>query len=118
MDEETIEIVPLAYMRGRTLEKAFIILDEAQNATTEQMKMFLTRTGIGSKIVVNGDVTQIDLAQRRQSGLPKLPQILKNVPDIQLVAFDETDVVRHPLVREILKAYDQWDKEQEENRQD
>ena len=110
MDEETIEIVPLAYMRGRTLEKAFIILDEAQNATTEQMKMFLTRTGIGSKIVVNGDVTQIDLAQRQLSGLPALPKILKNVPNIQLIAFDETDVVRHPLVREILKAYDRWEK--------
>ena len=108
-DEETIEIAPLAYMRGRTLEKAFIILDEAQNATTEQMKMFLTRTGMGSKVVVNGDITQIDLAQRRQSGLIKLPQILKHVPDIQLVYFSEADVVRHPLVREILKAYDQWE---------
>ena len=112
MDEETIEIVPLAYMRGRTLEKAFIILDEAQNATTEQIKMFLTRTGMGSRIVVNGDITQIDLAPRRHSGLIKLPQILKNVPGVELIQFDTTDVVRHPLVREILKAYEQWEKKE------
>lgn len=112
-DEETIEIVPLAYMRGRTLEKAFIILDEAQNATAEQMKMFLTRTGIGSKVIVNGDSTQIDLPQRKQSGLLNLPHILKAVPGLEVVHFTEADVVRHPLVREILKAYDQWEREQE-----
>ena len=112
-DEETIEIVPLAYMRGRTLEKAFIILDEAQNATREQMKMFLTRTGTGSHVVVNGDITQVDLEHRRHSGLIRLPQILKNVPQIKIIHFTEADVVRHPLVREILKAYDQWEKAEE-----
>lgn len=113
-DEETIEIVPLAYMRGRTLENAFIILDEAQNATVEQVKMFLTRMGTGSKVVVNGDITQIDLASRRHSGLVNLPIILKGIPGIQFVHFTEADVVRHGLVREILKAYDDWEKSAEE----
>jgi phosphate starvation-inducible PhoH-like protein len=112
-DEETVEIVPLAYMRGRTLEKAFVILDEAQNATAEQVKMFLTRTGKGSRVVVNGDMTQIDLVPRRSSGLIHLPEILKNVPGMEIVHFTEVDVMRHPLVREILKAYDEWDKEHE-----
>ncbi|MFA5975498.1 MAG: PhoH family protein [Elusimicrobiota bacterium] len=109
-DEETIEIVPLAYMRGRTLENAFVILDEAQNATAEQMKMFLTRMGLGSKAVVNGDITQIDLANRRQSGLVNLPIILKGTPGIEFIHFTEVDVVRHRLVKEILKAYDDWEK--------
>ncbi|HVO32456.1 MAG TPA: PhoH family protein [Elusimicrobiota bacterium] len=112
-DEETIEIVPLAYMRGRTLENAFIILDEGQNATTEQMKMFLTRTGMGSKVVVNGDITQIDLANRRHSGLVNLPQILKGIGGIQVVHLTENDVVRHPMVREIVRAYDDWEKAEE-----
>jgi len=112
-DEETIEIVPLAYMRGRTLENAFIILDEAQNSTLEQMKMFLTRMGTGSKVVVNGDVTQIDLESRRHSGLVNLPLILKGIPGIQFVHFTEADVVRHSLVREILKAYDDYEKSEE-----
>lgn len=112
-DEETIEIAPLAYMRGRTLESAFVILDEAQNATQEQMKMLLTRTGTDSKLVVNGDVTQIDLPIKRSSGLPNLPMILKDVPGIGFVNFTESDVVRHPLVKEILKAYGNWEKREE-----
>ena len=112
-DEETIEIVPLAYMRGRTLENAFIILDEAQNATPEQIKMFLTRTGSGSKVVVNGDVTQIDLASKRLSGLINLPMILKGVPGIHFVHFTEADVVRHKLVKDILHAYNDWEKQKE-----
>lgn len=112
-DEETIEIAPLAYMRGRTLENAFIILDEGQNATTEQMKMLLTRMGQGSRLVVNGDVTQIDLPSKRMSGLVQLPMILKGIPGIQLVHFTAEDVVRHPLVKEILRAYDDWEKQQD-----
>ncbi len=112
-DEETIEIAPLAYMRGRTLENAFIILDEGQNATTEQMKMLLTRMGQGSRLVVNGDVTQIDLPSKKMSGLVQLPLILKGIPGIQLIHFTAEDVVRHPLVKEILRAYEDWDKQQE-----
>jgi phosphate starvation-inducible PhoH-like protein len=109
-DEETIEIVPLAYMRGRTLENAFIILDEGQNATPEQMKMFLTRMGMGSKVVVNGDVTQIDLENKRHSGLVQLPMILKDIPGIQIVHLAEADVVRHGLVKNVLRAYADWEK--------
>ncbi|OGR92273.1 MAG: hypothetical protein A2992_06590 [Elusimicrobia bacterium RIFCSPLOWO2_01_FULL_59_12] len=109
-DEGTIEIVPLAYMRGRTLENAFIILDEGQNATPEQMKMFLTRMGMGSKVVVNGDVTQIDLENKRHSGLVQLPIILKGIPDIQIIYLTESDVVRHGLVKEVLRAYGDWEK--------
>jgi phosphate starvation-inducible protein PhoH and related proteins len=112
-DEETIEIVPLAYMRGRTLDHAFIILDEGQNATPEQMKMFLTRMGQGSKVVVNGDITQIDLESRKKSGLVNLPLILKGIPSIQFVHFGEADVVRHGLVREMIRAYGDWEKREE-----
>ncbi len=112
-DEETIEIAPLAYMRGRTLENAFIILDEGQNATQEQMKMLLTRMGQGSRLVVNGDVTQIDLPSKRMSGLVPLPMILKGIPGIQLVHFNAEDVVRHPIVKEVLRGYDDWEKNQE-----
>jgi phosphate starvation-inducible PhoH-like protein len=112
-DEETIEIVPLAYMRGRTLENAFIILDEGQNATPEQMKMFLTRTGTGSKVVVNGDITQVDLASRRLSGLINLPLILKGIQGIEFVHFNENDVVRHKLVKDVLRAYNDWEKREE-----
>jgi len=111
-DEETIEIAPLAYMRGRTLENAFVILDEAQNSTPEQMKMLLTRTGVGSKVVVNGDVTQIDLDHKRNSGLIHLPNILKGIPGVQIVYFSETDVVRHRLVKEIIRAYGEWEKQE------
>jgi phosphate starvation-inducible protein PhoH and related proteins len=112
-DEETIEIVPLAYMRGRTLDNAFIILDEGQNATPEQMKMFLTRMGQGSKVVVNGDVTQIDLENRKRSGLTHLPLILKGVPGVQFISFNEGDVVRHGLVRAVIRAYEDWDKRED-----
>lgn len=105
-DDETIEIVPLAYMRGRTIEKAFIILDEAQNTTSEQMKMFLTRMGIGSKIVVSGDRTQIDIASPKNSGLLSAEKILKDIEDISFVYFDKNDIVRHKLVKQIVKSYE------------
>lgn len=105
-DDETIEIVPLAYMRGRTIEKSFMILDEAQNTTTDQMKMFLTRMGIGSKIVISGDRTQIDIADPKKSGLLSAEKILKSIDGIAFVNFDKTDIVRHKLVKEIVKAYE------------
>ena len=101
-----IEVAPLAYMRGRTLDDSFIILDEAQNTTPEQMKMFLTRMGVGSKVVVTGDVTQIDLPDRTRSGLVDALHILKNVDGIAQCYFTEKDVVRHRLVQEIIKAYE------------
>ena len=106
-EKETIEVVPLAYMRGRTLENAFIILDEAQNTTREQMKMFLTRLGFGSKAVVTGDVTQIDLPKKKMSGLRDALRILRDVEGIKFAFFEEADVVRHPLVKHIIKAYEQ-----------
>ena len=101
-----IEVAPLAYMRGRTLDDSFIILDEAQNTTPEQMKMFLTRLGFGSKIVVTGDITQVDLPDGKRSGLSEVLKILKNVDDIAAVRFSEKDVVRHKLVQDIIKAYE------------
>lgn len=101
-----IEIAPLAFMRGRTLNDSFVILDEAQNATAEQMKMFLTRLGFNSKAVVTGDITQVDLPTDRVSGLIEAREILRAIPGIQFVYFDERDVVRHRLVQEIIKAYD------------
>ena len=101
-----IEIAPLAFMRGRTLNDSFVILDEAQNATAEQMKMFLTRLGFNSKAVVTGDITQVDLPQDRVSGLIEVRDILREIPGIQFIYFDEQDVVRHRLVHEIIKAYD------------
>ncbi len=104
-----IEVAPLAYMRGRTLDDSFIILDEAQNTTPEQMKMFLTRLGFGSKIVVTGDITQIDLPDGKKSGLVEVIKILKNVDDIKTVKFSEKDVVRHKLVQDIIKAYDKYE---------
>ena len=106
LEKQTIEVAPLAYMRGRTLDDAFIILDEAQNTSREQMKMFLTRMGAGSKVVVTGDVTQIDLPDRSRSGLLDALNVLKNVEGIARVYFTEKDVVRHRLVQEIVKAYD------------
>lgn len=117
-EREIIEVVPLAYMRGRTLDNAFIILDEAQNSTREQMKMFLTRLGFGSKAVVTGDVTQIDLPKKKMSGLRDALRILKNVEGIKFSFFDGEDVVRHPLVKRIIKAYelDEEEKERRENR--
>lgn len=105
MDRGIIEIAPLAYMRGRTLEDAFVILDEAQNTTVAQMKMFLTRLGFGSKMIINGDISQIDLGKGVKSGLIDAQQKLKAVSDIRFVTFDEHDVVRHPLVANIIKAY-------------
>lgn len=109
-DAAVIEIVPLAYMRGRTLENAFIILDEAQNASPEQIKMFLTRMGLNSKIIVTGDVTQIDLPSAKQSGLINVKKILGKVPQIGFFEFENADIVRHPLVKEIIQAYDKWEK--------
>ncbi|MBM4123699.1 MAG: PhoH family protein [Nitrospira sp.] len=104
-----IEIAPLAFMRGRTLNDSFVILDEAQNATTEQMKMFLTRLGFNSKAVVTGDITQVDLPSDRRSGLIEVRDILSEIPGIEFVYFSEQDVVRHRLVQEIIKAYDRHD---------
>ena len=104
--ENIIEIAPLAYMRGRTLSDSFIILDEAQNATQEQMKMFLTRLGINSKMVVTGDITQIDLSSPKRSGLVEANSILKNVEGVSIVNFNHTDVVRHPIVQKIIQAYE------------
>jgi len=104
-----IEIAPLAYMRGRTLNDSFVILDEAQNATAEQMKMFLTRLGFNSKAVVTGDITQVDLPMDRTSGLIQIQQILGNIPGIEFVYFTERDVVRHKLVQEIIKAYEHYE---------
>jgi len=105
-EKETIEVVPLAYMRGRTLDNAFIILDEAQNATKEQMKMFLTRMGFGSKVIVTGDITQIDLPRGRRSGLIDAMNVLKDVDGIAFCRLTDSDVVRHPLVRRIVNAYE------------
>lgn len=106
LERGSIEVAPLAYMRGRTLDDSFIILDEAQNTTREQMKMFLTRLGFGSKIVITGDVTQIDLPERTRSGLVDALHVLKQVKGIAQCYFTEKDVVRHRLVQEIIKAYD------------
>ncbi|MGH7532129.1 MAG: PhoH family protein, partial [Gemmatimonadales bacterium] len=105
LESRTIEIAPLAYMRGRTLADAFIILDEAQNATGAQMKMFLTRIGVNSRVVVTGDKTQIDLPTREDSGLIQVERILPGIEGIAFCYLDEADVVRHRLVREIIKAY-------------
>ena len=102
----SIEVAPLAYMRGRTLDDSFIILDEAQNTTREQMKMFLTRLGFNSKMVVTGDITQIDLPDGKKSGMLQAMRILKNIPDISICQFTEKDVVRHKLVQETIKAYE------------
>ncbi len=104
-----IEVAPLAYMRGRTLDDSFIILDEAQNTTPEQMKMFLTRLGFNSKMVVTGDVTQIDLPDGRRSGLVEASKILKDVADVKTIRFSEKDVVRHKLVQDIIKAYEKFE---------
>jgi len=109
IEDGAIEIAPLAYMRGRTLSDAFIILDEAQNATKEQMKMFLTRLGFRSKMVVTGDITQIDLLHKKDSGLVQVKTLLKKVKGIQFIYFSEKDVVRHELVKKIIKAYDESD---------
>ncbi len=108
IDRGVIEVAPLAYMRGRTLDDAFIILDEAQNTTSEQMKMFLTRLGIGSKAVINGDITQIDLVSGAKSGLVEASEILKGINGIGFVRLTHSDVVRHELVMSIIRAYDNY----------
>jgi phosphate starvation-inducible PhoH-like protein len=106
-----IEVAPLAFMRGRTLNDSFIILDEAQNTTSEQMKMFLTRLGFCSKAVVTGDITQIDLPTERSSGLVEAAAVLRNIPAVRIVHFSQVDVVRHPLVADVISAYASWEKE-------
>lgn len=113
LERSMIEVAPLAYMRGRTLDDAFIILDEAQNTTPEQMKMFLTRIGFGSKAVVTGDITQIDLPDGKKSGLKEAAKILKNIENIDFCYLSEKDVVRHPLVQKIIKAYEKAEQEKE-----
>ncbi len=106
LERGTVEIAPLAFMRGRTLNDAFVILDEAQNTTAEQMKMFLTRLGFGSKAVVTGDITQIDLPSGKVSGLIEAMKIVADIEGIAFVRFDDRDVVRHKLVQQIVKAYE------------
>ena len=110
LSDGTIEIIPLAYMRGRTLDNAFMILDEAQNATPMQMKMFLTRLGVNSKAIITGDITQIDLPKSSDSGLIQVVNILKGIDGIGLVKLNESDVVRHKLVQDIIRAYDKTNK--------
>lgn len=109
VEKQLIEVAPLAYMRGRTLDSSFIILDEAQNTTNEQMKMFLTRLGYGSKAVITGDVTQVDLPEGKKSGLKTVSRILKDVEGIGFMYFQTTDVVRHKLVQDIIKAYERYE---------
>ena len=109
LERNIIEIAPLAFMRGRTLNDAFIILDEAQNTTREQMKMFLTRLGFGSKVVVTGDISQIDLPKKEDSGLIEAIKILRGIKGISIIQFSRKDVVRHKLVQEIIKAYEEWE---------
>ncbi len=113
-----IEVAPLAYMRGRTLDDSFIILDEAQNTTKEQMKMFLTRIGFRSKAVITGDITQIDLPAGKKSGLKDAVRILKNIDDIGINYLTDRDVVRHPLIQKIIRAYDRFDQDQQIKKQD
>jgi phosphate starvation-inducible PhoH-like protein len=108
MENGVIEIAPLAYMRGRTLSKAYVILDEAQNTSPEQMMMFLTRLGDNSRMVITGDITQIDLPKKKESGLRQITQILTHIPEIELFYFESFDVVRHPLVQKIIEAYEQY----------
>ena len=117
LERGAIEVAPLAFMRGRTLNESFIILDEAQNTTSEQMKMFLTRMGFGSKVVINGDLTQVDLPPGRTPGLREAEQVLTGVPGIRFIYFNERDVVRHPLVQKIVGAYDRHEKKREEERE-
>lgn len=113
-----IEVAPLAYMRGRTLDNSFIILDEAQNTTVEQMKMFLTRFGFGSKVVVNGDITQIDLPRGKRSGLIHAIEVLKHVEEISVIELTDKDVVRHSLVKRIIQEYDKYEKRQRQKEEE
>ncbi len=117
MERGNIEVAPLAYMRGRTLDDSFVILDEAQNTTPEQMKMFLTRLGFNSKMVVTGDITQIDLPDGKKSGLREVMRILKGVEDVAICTFAQKDVVRHQLVQRIIEAYENYEKNKQEGRQ-
>jgi phosphate starvation-inducible PhoH-like protein len=110
MERGQVEVAPLAFMRGRTLNEAFVILDEAQNTTTEQMKMFLTRIGNNSRAVVTGDITQVDLPRNTTSGLKEALEVLRGVEGVGFVSFDERDVVRHPIVQRIVAAYDRYEK--------
>lgn len=111
LERNVIEIAPLAFMRGRTLNDAFIILDEAQNATRDQMKMFLTRIGFGSKVVITGDITQIDLPKKEESGLVEAIKVLQGIEEIAFVWFSQEDVVRHPIVARIIRAYEEYEKQ-------
>lgn len=113
IEKQVIEVAPLAYMRGRTLNNSFVILDEAQNTTPEQMKMFLTRLGFGSRAVITGDMSQVDLPRGTKSGLRHSLEILADIDEIHVTRFDSKDVVRHQLVQKIVQAYDKWDEEQE-----
>lgn len=115
IESNVIEVAPLAYMRGRTLNDAFIILDESQNTTTEQMKMFLTRIGFNSKAVITGDITQVDLPRGQRSGLRQAIEILHEVDDISFTFFNATDVVRHPVVQRVVQAYEAFDKKKKEH---
>ncbi len=115
IEKGAIEVAPLAYMRGRTLDNSFIVLDEAQNTTPEQMKMFLTRIGFGSKAVITGDITQIDLPGGKRSGLVEAAKILQNIEDIEIVTLTNKDVVRHPLVQKIINAYEVYEQKKEKN---
>ena len=118
LEKGLIEVAPLAYMRGRTLDNAYVILDEAQNSTNEQMKMFLTRLGYGSKAIITGDVTQIDLPRGKQSGLKTVMKILDGVKGIEIIRLGRNDIVRHPLVQRIIDAYDRFDREKEKQAAD
>ncbi|WP_407410808.1 PhoH family protein [Acinetobacter sp.] len=113
IERQVIEVAPLAYMRGRTLNHSFVILDEAQNTTPEQMKMFLTRLGFGSRAVITGDVTQVDLPRGQQSGLAHALRVIDKIPEIHITRFHSRDVVRHQLVQKIVEAYEGWDSEQQ-----
>lgn len=110
IEKDIIEVAPLAYMRGRTLNDSFIVLDEAQNTTPEQMKMFLTRMGFGSKVVVTGDITQVDLPSGKNSGLMVIQKILADVSGVEFIYLTEKDVVRHQLVQKIIQAYEKFEK--------
>ena len=116
-EKGVIELAPLAYMRGRTLNDSFIILDEAQNTTPEQMKMFLTRLGFGSKAVVTGDITQVDLPGSKESGLKVVRDILKDIPGVAFINLSDGDVVRHEIVQRIVRAYEDYDRRRREEKQ-
>ncbi|MDE6801188.1 MAG: PhoH family protein, partial [Muribaculaceae bacterium] len=117
METNVIQIAPLAFMRGRTLNDAIVVLDEAQNTTTHQIKMFLTRLGMNAKMIITGDITQIDLPRSTQSGLVQALRVLRDIPGIGKVEFGKKDIVRHQLVQRIVEAYEAFDKEQEHKKE-